>query len=63
MKNKKAIYQQKTRKDISNPFHHITHEELLRKAQVIDLRDNIDTETLENGRIIAKPIDPEKKFK
>ena len=52
----------KERQDISNPYRNITHEELLRKVGAIDLRDNYTIEYLDNGRIVVKPIDKNKKF-
>lgn len=54
MKTKKVKSILKTRKDISNPHHNISHEELLKKANV-ELFDDYIIEELPNGRIIVIP--------
>ncbi len=63
MKSKKAKYEGCNRKTISNPYHHLSHKELLIKAGVTDLRNNYVIETLKDGRIVAKPLDENKKYK
>ncbi len=46
-----------TREDIANPYHDIPDDELLKRAKVVDLRDNHTVEHLPNGRIMVHPID------
>ena len=62
MKLKKVTYSAKNREDFSNQNRHIPHGELLKKAQVIDLRENLKIETLPDGRVIAKAINEDKKY-
>ena len=51
----KIKYNFKTRKDISNPFHDMTHDELLKAAGVEKFQPGgYIVEKLENGRIIVK---------
>lgn len=51
----KIKYNLKTRKDNSNPFHGMNHEELLRAAGVKTLKPGeYEIEKLENGRIVVK---------
>jgi hypothetical protein len=59
----KATHNPKSREDISNPNRKLSDEELLRKGEVVDLRDNHTIEILPNGRMVIKPIDKNKKYK
>ncbi|MND90724.1 hypothetical protein D3C87_32360 [compost metagenome] len=48
----KITYNPKTRKDISNPFHNISHNELLKIANVQTFKEGtVSIERLPNGRI------------
>jgi hypothetical protein len=50
------------RQDLSNPNRNTSHLELLKKAEVINLKDNHKIEYLEGGKIIVHVIDENKKF-
>lgn len=53
--NNKAKYNLKTREDISNPFHGMSHDSLLKAAGVRVLKaGEFTVEKLQNGRIIVK---------
>lgn len=54
MTNKKSTYNQKSRKDISNPYHSTSHNELLRCANVKKYDGNYEIKKLENGRIVVR---------
>lgn len=57
----KPTYNPKTRKDISNPFHNISHGELLKSAGVKEYqRGSVYIERLPNGRIVVHG-EPKKK--
>lgn len=61
MKYQKVVHKTKTRKDVSNPYHGLTHEELLEKADVQKFEGNYTVEKLKNGRIIVLPKEEIKK--
>ena len=52
-----------TRKDLSDPFRHITYEQRLINAGAIDLTDNHTIERLPSGHIKITPIDVDKLVK
>ena len=54
MANKKSTYNQKSRKDISNPHHSYSHSELLCSANVKKYNGNYEIKKLDNGRIIVR---------
>jgi hypothetical protein len=62
MKQKKGIFKQKTRQDISNPNKDIPHLKLLKKIQAINLKDNFHIEHLQNGIIAIHPINDNNKY-
>jgi len=62
MKNKTIHYKPLSRKDISNPFHRVPHDDLLIKAGVIDLTDNYEVVRSDEKRLVIKPINPHKKL-
>jgi hypothetical protein len=61
MKYHKIVHNAKSRKDVSNPHHGLTHEELLEKADVQKFDGNYAIEKLKNGRIIVLPKEENKK--
>jgi hypothetical protein len=50
----------KTRKDLANPFRHMSYHERLAKVKAVDLTDNFVVEDLGNGYDRIKPIDESK---
>lgn len=54
MKKKKSTYNPKSRKDISNPNHSLSHKKLLNIANLKKFDCQIKIIKLENGRIFVK---------
>lgn len=50
-KRNRTTFERVSRKDLSNPFHRLTHEELLRKAGIGKFVEQPDVNRLANGRI------------
>lgn len=63
MTHKKATYNPKTRKDLSSPFHNISHSSLLEMANVKCYNGSFAVEKLTNDKIIVKPILNRKELK
>jgi hypothetical protein len=63
--NKKKIQNKPlSRKDISNPFHAIPHDELRRKAGITNRAgDNYEVVRFDEKRLVIKPINSNKKHR
>jgi hypothetical protein len=56
MQFKKATYSPKSRKDISNPLHKLSHAEQLKLAGVRDISKNHQIVHLSNGKMVVRAI-------
>lgn len=63
MNQKKTTYNSKTRKDISSPFHNISHSSLLELANIKCFNGDFVVQKLQNEKIIVKPIPHRKELK
>lgn len=51
MKSKRSTYGPKSREDLSNPYHAISHDELIKRACIEQFNDGFTIKVLKNGRI------------
>ena len=62
MPNKIIKYEPLSRRDISNPFHAVDDDEIVRRAGAIDLKDNYTVVHSDEHRIIIRPKNNKKLY-